>query len=100
MKIEDLELAIQQREEEVSGYQTNIDNYARMIAELPSTWPQGLTQYKGREISGIVGDIEEESDLTLVADLLFHDKLQITLRSEKLEQRKAVLILKILKDQV
>ena len=96
---QELEQAIEQREIEVQGYQTNIDNYALMIDELPSEWPEDLVKFKGKEISEIVQSIADEKCLAQVADLLFRDKLQITLWTERLEQRKAKLVLKILKDQ-
>ena len=100
MTKQQLQEAIEQRESEVSGYQVNIDNYTRMLAELPCAWPDNLIDFKGKEISFIVGAVESETALNLAADLIFHDKLQITLRTEKLEQRKAILVLKIHKDQL
>ena len=99
MNNEELKQAIEQRETEVQGYQTNIDNYALMIDELPSEWPEDLVKFKGKEIADIVQSITDEDSLIQVADLLFMDKLKITLWTERLEQRKAKLILKILKDQ-
>ena len=100
MTKQQLQEAVEQRESEVSGYQVNIDNYGRMIAELPCEWPDNLIGFKGKEISSIVGAVESEEDLNLAADLIFRDKLQITLRTERLEQRKAILVLKILKNQL
>jgi hypothetical protein len=99
MNNEELKQAIEQRETEVQGYQTNIDNYALMIDELSSEWPEDLVKFKGQEIADIVHNITDEDSLIQVADLLFMDKLKITLWTERLEQRKAKLILKILKDQ-
>tara|TARA_R110000744_G_C18948649_1_gene515351 strand:+ start:104 stop:409 length:306 start_codon:yes stop_codon:yes gene_type:complete len=99
MNNEQLKQAIEQRETEVQGYQTNIDNYTLMIDELSSEWPEDLVKFKGQEIADIVQNITDEDSLIQVADLLFRDKLKITLWTERLEQRKAKLILKILKDQ-
>ena len=76
MTKQQLQEAIEQRESEVSGYQVNIDNYTRMIADLPCEWPDDLIGFKGKEISFI------------------------TLRTERLEQRKSLLVLKIHKDQL
>ena len=99
MNNEQLKQAIEQRETEVQGYQTNIDNYTLMVDELSSEWPEDLVNFKGQEIADIVQNITDEDSLIQVADLLFRDKLKITLWTERLEQRKAKLILKILKDQ-
>jgi hypothetical protein len=49
MTKQQLQEAIEQRESEVSGYQVNIDNYTRMIAELPCEWPDDLIDFKGKK---------------------------------------------------
>ena len=100
MNKEGLQQAIEQRETEVEGYQTNIDNYSLMIAELPSEWPDDLVEFKGKEIKDIASLIADEECLMQVADLIFAEKLRYSLCTERLEQRKSKLILKVLRDQI
>lgn len=100
MNIEQLKTNIEARIQEVAGYQTNIDNYTRMIAELPVEWNEATAQYRGKETADLVQIIDDEALLTQVADLVFKDKLTATLRTERLEQRKAKLVLKVLQNQL
>lgn len=100
MNTEQLTTNIEARIQEVAGYQTNIDNYSRMIAELPGEWSDDTLQYRGKDTAALVQMIDDDELLTHVADLVFRDKLIATLRTEKLEQRKAQLVLKVLQDQL
>lgn len=72
-----LALSLEAREQEVMHYQINIDNYTialRKIGEMP---PQ-----EQAELSG------------------FADQLRTLLASEKLEQKKAMVMLDVVKEQV
>lgn len=100
MNTEQLKINIDARIREVAGYQTNIDNYTRMIAELSGEWSEDTLQYRNKETAELVKLIDDEEKLTQVADLVFKDKLISTLRTERLEQRKAKLVLKVLQDQL
>lgn len=99
-KQDTLNAAISQRNDEIEGYQINIDNYTLMIAALPAVWPDDLMPFKGHELAALVALIEDEEQLFLAADLLFHDRLVVTLRTEKLEQRKAILVRDVLQKQL
>ena len=100
MTPDQLKTNIEARIQEVAGYQTNIDNYTRMIALIHGEWDARTAQYRGKETAELVPLIANDDLLTQVADLVFKDKLTATLRTEKLEQRKAMLVLKVLQDQV
>lgn len=100
MNNEELKQAIEQRETEVARYQTNIDNYSLMVAELPSEWPEDLVEFKGKAIKEIAGLIADEECMMQVGDLIFADTLRVSLCTERLEQRKAKLVLKVLIDQM
>lgn len=100
MNKKELEQAIEQRETEIEGYQTNIHNYSLMLAELPSEWPDDLAEFKGKEIKDIASLLADEECLVRVADLIFAEKLRYSLCTERLEQRKSKLVLKVLRDQI
>lgn len=100
MNTEQLNINIEARIQEVAGYQTNINNYSLMIAELSGEWSDDTLQYRNKETAELVKLIDDEEKLTQVADLVFKDKLVSTLRTERLEQRKAKLVLKVLQDQL
>jgi hypothetical protein len=99
-KQETFKAAVEQRIEEIAGYQLNIDNYTRMIANIAEEWDDDIAHYADFALSDIVSVIHDEVLLTRVADLLFKDKLIITLRTEKLEQRKAKMVLAVLQTQL
>ena len=100
MNKEQLIQNIDARNQEVAGYQTNIDNYSRMIAKISGEWNDATSQYRGMDTQAMASSIADDALLNTVADLNFRDKLQITLRSELLEQRKAKLVLEVLQDQL
>lgn len=69
--------ALKIRKEEIMGYQINIDNYTRAIEKinsLPESEQQELNEFK--------------------------EKLETLLTSEKLEQKKAKIIERVINDQV
>lgn len=100
MTPEFLQEAIAQREEEIQHYQVNIDNYTLMLQQLPSVWPDNLAHLKGSDISAVIAQIQDEETIMLVTDLLFRDRLAATLITEKVEQRKAILIRDVLVQQL
>lgn len=100
MKQDQLKHNIDARIHEVAGYQINIDNYSRLIEEIPAEWDDSTRQYQGKETAELVSLIADDDLLNHVADLVFKDKLIATLRTERLEQRKAKLVLKVLQDQI
>jgi len=99
-KLEILKTSVIQRDDEIFGYQLNIDNYTLMIASLPSVWPENIIKYRGSDIATLVANIQDEEQITLAADLIFYDKLFATLMTEKLEQRKAILVRQVIAIQI
>jgi hypothetical protein len=99
-KFKVLTTAVAQRDEEIFGYQINIDNYTTMLAELPREWPPELLEYRGLELCEMVRKVEDEQARTLAADLIFADRLAQTLAVEKLEQRKAILVRAAMRKQL
>ena len=99
-KLDALKEALVHREAEIFSYQVNIDNYVAMIATLPSEWPEELIEHKGSDIRTVIPSMEDEEKMILTADLIFHDSLIITLMTERLEQRKAMLIRDVMAEQI
>ena len=95
-----LKTEIERRKDEIKDYQVNIDNYTRMIDKLPARWPTEMLQFRGKEVADIAASALSEQDMMLAGDLIFRAKLKITLASEKLEQRKTILICNVLEEQL
>jgi hypothetical protein len=76
-KEEMLKNALEARENEVLVYQINIDNYTMALEEI-----DGLS-------------VEEKADLAS-----FADQLRSLLESERFEQKKAIIMLNVLRKQV
>lgn len=91
---------IEARTAEVAGYQTNIDNYSRMIAKIAGDWDDSTQHLRGLDTQQMVAQCDAEEVLMRVADLNFKDKLMTTIRAERIEQRKAMLVLEVLQDQI
>jgi hypothetical protein len=100
MTPEQLTQNIAARTEEVAGYQTNIDNYTRMVAKISAKWCEKTQPLRGLDTQQMVSLCADESVLMQAADLNFRDKLQMSIRAERIEQRKAILVLEVLKDQL
>jgi hypothetical protein len=98
MNKEQLIEAIKQRESEIAHYQINIDNYTVMIALLPQ-WPELLLSHRTADPVGFINDWSFK-DIQLLSDLQFKDKLERTLLTERLEQRKATFVLKALQQKL
>jgi hypothetical protein len=87
----------------VYQYQVNINNFEAMIAtfaDLPLTWPNELTKYKGMGRDQLAAAIVDDDELDVVSRLAFRDELKMRIRSEKMEQRKAKMILATFEAQV
>lgn len=89
---------IKQREADIAHYQVNIDNYAAMIAMLPQ-WPEHLLPHRAEEPTTFIHDWPFEQ-IQLLSDLQFRDKLERTLLTERLEQRKSTFVLKALQQKL
>lgn len=88
--------SIEMREQEVYQYQINVNNFESMIASLgnlPVVWPAHLVRYKGLTRDEMAAQIEDDADLEIASGLAFRDELRMRVRSEKMEQRKAKMVL-------
>lgn len=74
------------REQEIYGYQVNINNYTTLLNNLPNEWPADLEQYRnaGEDLAGVPIERLQE-----VSDLKFAARIAATLRTELVEQNKA-----------
>jgi hypothetical protein len=91
--------AIKARKEEVAHYQVNIDNYSAMIALLPCAWPEELLSHRETDPSLFLDQWSFEK-IQLLSDLQFREKLRRTLTTERLEQRKSMLVLQVLEQKL
>jgi hypothetical protein len=88
------------REKEVYQYQMNVDNYTIMLTGLPQdAFPSGLVQHVNAETQSLPFDMSDD-DVQTIAQYQYRDKLRSLLRSEKVEQNKARLVLEALKAQI
>ena len=88
------------RELEIYQYQVNIDNYATMLFILPEgEWPVGLENYKAASVESIANNVPDEIIQT-VSDYQYRDRLRGLLRTERLEQNKAIRVRDALKTQI
>lgn len=99
MTADELQQAIKQREADIAHYQVNIDNYTAMIQMLPQFWPADLAQYKTTPPVELF-DVLPFDLIQHVSDLQFKDKLERTLLTERLEQRKSMFVLKALQQKL
>lgn len=95
--------SILMREQEVYQYQLNINNFEEMLAgmdaSLPAEWPESLLQYRSWDKDRLVATLDDAA-LETVTGLLFRDQLRMRIRTEKIEQRKAQMVLDSLKSKV
>ena len=98
--INNLVVAAYHRELEVYQYQLNIDNYTTMLGSLPSDeWPDHLVEYKAATIESLPWDMSD-TDVDLVSDYQYRDRLRALSRTERIEQSKARRVLDALKEQI
>lgn len=98
MNKEELNQLIKQRETDITHYQVNIDNYEAILFLLPKQWPKNLEPYHTEEPVSFIKDWSFEQ-IQLLSDLQFKDKLERTLLTERLEQRKSKLVLEALQQK-
>jgi uncharacterized protein affecting Mg2+/Co2+ transport len=88
------------REKEVYAYQVNIDNYTQMLSLLPTdNWPVNLESFKNASIESLPLEMSQET-VESIAKYQYRDKLLTLLRTEKVEQSKAQMVLDTLKNQI
>jgi len=73
------------KENEVFQYRMNIENYTRMVADLPSgEWPDSIIQYKGIPAEAIPFGLSDEIE-DLIRMYSFRDRFLYLIRTEKRE---------------
>ena len=98
--LNNLVVAAFHREMEVYQYQINIDNYGVMISALPQgDWPEALIQYKDASIERLPESLDDDS-IGLISDYQYRDRIRNLLRTEKVEQSKAIRVRDALKAQI
>ena len=98
--LNNLVVAAFHREMEVYQYQINIDNYGVMISALPQgDWPEALIQYKDAAIERLPESLDDDS-IGLISDYQYRDRIRNLLRTEKVEQSKAIRVRDALKSQI
>jgi len=100
MQKEQLTQNIDARKQEIEGYEININNYERMISKIKVNWCRESEPYCGKDNTEIANARITEELMNKISDLNFKDKLQVSLKLEKLEQRKVQLVLSVLEDQL
>lgn len=95
-----LATAAYHRELEVYQYQINIDNYTVMLSALPDgEWPDSLIEYKAASIESLPSSVSDE-DIQAISDYQYRDRMRGLLRTERIEQNKAIRVLDALKTQI
>lgn len=85
------------RRAEVAEYQKNINTFSAIANTLPTTLPDHLQEYRGRQDKHqAAAEIANLEDLQLLSDVWFYDELQARIRSEMVEMRKSQAILTVL----
>jgi hypothetical protein len=88
------------REKEVYQYQVNVENYTVMLTGLPQdNIPSNLAEFANTEIQNLPWNMDD-NDVQLVAQYQYRDRLRFLLRTERVEQNKARLVLEALKAQI
>ena len=89
--------AIEARTAEVAEYDRNIALYEVILSTLPATWPAHLEAFKGRTDQHQAITECAPADVDTLAQLLYRQQIENTIRSERLERTKAAAILAALK---
>jgi hypothetical protein len=98
--LNNLVIAAFHREMEVYQYQINIDNYTVMLAALPQeNWSEELLPYKDAAIDKLPESFDDET-VNTISDYQYRDKIRALLRTEKVEQSKAIRVRDALKTQI
>lgn len=86
--------AIAIRQAEVANYDANIAIYEAILADLPTTWPSRLEQFRGRKDHQQAATECDTADIELLAKLLYREQCEAAIKTETLERTKAAAILK------
>lgn len=97
---EEIITPLQARIAEVAQYESNINMYTAMVANLPKEWPARLLEYKdAANKHEAIGKVENLKDVELLSDLWAADDCHKAIRTETVEKRKAEAILKVLQSK-
>ena len=88
---------IDARQAEVDQYDQNIALYETILAGLPDNWPARLEGFKGRKDHQQAVTECDPADVELLAQLLYREQCEASIRTERLERTKAAAILAALK---
>jgi hypothetical protein len=94
--------AVDSRRAEVAQYQANIAMYQSIVATLPSEYPAHLVKYKDTPVASqqtVITELSNLDDIALLSDLWMSDQCVNAIKTETLEMRKALSILKVLEAQ-
>jgi hypothetical protein len=69
------------------------------MTNLPAEWPENLLTYRTWDRDRLIATLDDAT-LELVTGLLFRDQIRMRIRTEKIEQQKAKLVLGSLKTQI
>lgn len=98
MTEQQLQEAIEFRQTEIAGYQVNIDNYTYIVSQLPAECDESLRQYMGYDLKELAGTLPFDI-IQHLSDVKFRKQLEQAIVIEKLEQRKAMLVLQALQNK-
>lgn len=91
---------LEARRAEVAQYEQNIAMYSAILETLPTEWPEHLLEFKGvKEHHKVIADVEDMTDVQLLANLWYADQCKAAIRSETLEMTKAKGILAAMEAQ-
>jgi len=93
---------LEARRAEVAQYQANIAMYQSIVATLPSEYPVHLEKYKDTPVANqqtVIKELSNLDDIALLSDLWMGDQCVNAIKTETLEMRKALSILKVLEAQ-
>ncbi len=84
----------QARELEVAAYETNIERYQTILANLPTEWPERLLVHRdAKDHHEEIAKVQDLDDVELLSKLWYADQCKKFIRTETLEMTKAKAIL-------
>jgi hypothetical protein len=98
--LNNLVVAAFHREMEIYQYQINVDNYVVMLASLPQdSWTDDLLPYKDAAIDKLPESLDDAT-VNTISEYQYRDRIRNLLRTEKVEQSKAIRVRDALKVQI
>jgi hypothetical protein len=98
--LNNLVVAAFHREMEIYQYQINVDNYVVMLGALPQDgWTDDLLPYKDAAIDKLPESFDDAT-VNTISEYQYRDRIRNLLRTEKVEQSKAIRVRDALKVQI